>query len=286
MTEPLVSIVMAMRNAERTLQPCLRSLLQQTCADWELLLLDDGSQDRSPEIAAAVGDARIRLLSDGKHRGLPVRLNQGIALARGKYVARMDADDIAYPQRLARQAAFLDANSAIDLVASRAILFDNDGTATGLFPFPGNDHAAICAWPWRGFVFAHPTWMGRTAWFRRHPYSEQALKAQDQELLLRSYQDSRFAVIDEILLGYRQEGVSVAKSFAGRRVYCGALLRQARGAAGWTRAVRGLGYHAAALLKDALLAGRRNPLRQRPTSEQEAAWQRLWQDVGDGPCAA
>ncbi len=286
MAAPLVTIVMAMRNAERTLPACLRSLLQQTCAEWELLLLDDGSQDRSTQSAAAIGDVRIRLIEDGLHRGLPARLNQGIALARGRYVARMDADDIAYPQRLARQAAFLDANSAVDLVASRAILFDKDGAAIGLFPFPGSGHAAICARPWRGFVFPHPTWMGRTTWFRCHPYREQALKAQDQELLLRSYQDSEFAMIDEILLGYRQEAVSAAKSLAGRRMYCGALLRQSVGVAGRLRAARGIGYHAVALLKDALLAGRRNPLRQRPTGEQEAAWQRLWQEVGDGPCAA
>lgn len=286
MAAPVATVVMAMRNAARTLRPCLRSLQRQTCIDWELVLLDDGSQDGSPEIAAAFGDARFRVIADGLHRGLPARLNQGIALARGRYVARMDADDIAYPQRLARQVALLDGDAAVDLVASRAIVFDNNGTATGIFPFPGGDHAAICARPWRGFVLPHPTWMGRTTWFRRFRYCEQAVKAQDQELLLRSYQDSRFAMIDEVLLGYRQDAISIAKSAVGRRIYCAALLRQLTGAAGWLRAVRGLGYHAALLAKDALLAGRSNPLRQRPTAEQAATWQRLWHEVSDEASAA
>ncbi|HEX5665502.1 MAG TPA: hypothetical protein VFX71_01585, partial [Hyphomicrobium sp.] len=165
------------------------------------------------------------------------------------------------------------------LVATRAIIFDGAGRVTGLFPFAGGDHGDICRRPWAGFLLPHPAWMGRREWFVAHPYREQALKAQDQELLLRSYRESRFALIDEILLGYRQEAISVAKSLVGRRIFCEALLRQADDLAGWIMAWRGFGYHALGLVKDLLFAGRANPLRKQPTEAEIAAFSRLWREV-------
>lgn len=119
-------------------------------------------------------------------------------------MARMDADDICLPERLEKQVAFLDANPAVDLVATRAVVFGEGGQVIGLLPFVSR-HDQICRQPWRGFSMPHPTWMGRVAWFRRHRYRQpEVVRAEDQELLLRAYPSSRFACLDEVLLGYRQ----------------------------------------------------------------------------------
>src|SRR4051812_22555449 len=110
---PLVSVVLPVRDGASTIAYAIESILRQTLAEWELLLIDDGSQDATFAIAESYKDARIRLLKDGQRLGIATRLNQGIDLARGRYLARMDADDIAYPERLAIQVAYLDSNPRV-----------------------------------------------------------------------------------------------------------------------------------------------------------------------------
>jgi len=129
----------------------------------------------------------------------------------------MDQDDVAYPARLEAQVKFLDDHPGIDLVATRAMVFRGDGEAIGLFPFR-ETHAEICAAPWKGFYFPHPTWMGRIEWFRRHRYHlPEFVRGEDQELLLRSYSTSRYACLPEVLLGYRQAGLSLKTLLTARR---------------------------------------------------------------------
>ena len=95
-------------NSAATLELSIRSLLNQSCGDFELLLCDNGSYDQSLAIAHSFDDPRVICLSDGRRLWLAARLNECIDRARGPYLARMDADDIAYPDRLAQQMAFLD----------------------------------------------------------------------------------------------------------------------------------------------------------------------------------
>ena len=163
---PEVSVLLPVRDGARTLALAMLSVLQQSFRDFELLVLNDGSADASAQIALGFGDPRVRLLSDGMKRGLAARLNQGIAAATGRYIARMDADDVCFPDRFARQAARLDSDRSLDLVACRVLDFDDSGAATGLRP-SRLDHEALCARPWNGFYLAHPSWMARADWFRR-----------------------------------------------------------------------------------------------------------------------
>src|SRR4051812_47547353 len=114
-TMPLVSIAMPVRDSQRTLPVALRSIVSQTYPNWELLLFDDGSTDRTLEIARSFADDRIKIVSDGRGRGMTVRLNQAARVASGKYYARMDGDDAAYPQRLERQVAYLESHPEVDL---------------------------------------------------------------------------------------------------------------------------------------------------------------------------
>lgn len=203
---PLVTVAMPIYNAGDYLRLAVLSIVKQTFQNWELLIIDDGSTDNAFRNIADIKDARIRILRDGTNKGLAARLNECIDLARGKYFARMDGDDVSYPDRLMRQVLWFDENCALDLVSVRAITIDENNKATGLFP-SAIRHDEICAKPWLGFYFPHPTWMGQTEWFRKHRYTVPApYFCEDQELLLRSYRDSKFGTVDEVLFAYRVRG--------------------------------------------------------------------------------
>lgn len=239
--EPAVSVILPCHNAARTLASALRSVLVQSFSDFELLLIDDGSTDGTAGIAAASGDPRLRYLADGRRRGLAARLNQGVALARGRYVARMDADDVSFPERLARQVGFLEAHPDVDLLGCRAVVFRDDGRIVGLLPFAAT-HEALCARPWRGIPLPHPGWMGRRAWFERHRYRDpEVLRAEDQELLLRAAPLSRYACLDDVLLGYRQGPFVLRRTLLARRSLLLAQQRLFVARRQWGHALRALG---------------------------------------------
>lgn len=214
---PLVTIALPVFNAGRHLRPTVISILRQTFTNWELLIIDDGSSDGAVDSILDLNDARIRILRDGLNRGLATRLNEAIDLAHGSYFARMDSDDISYPERLAQQVAALEATRQLDLVAVRCVAINNDNDLVGALPFHLL-HKDICATPWKGFYMAHPSWMGRIEWFRRHRYATPGpYFCEDQELLLRSYLESRFATIPEILFAYRvRSAIAWGKTFKTR----------------------------------------------------------------------
>lgn len=219
---PLVSFGLSARNAQSSIAATIESILQQSYKDWELIVIDDGSDDNTLSILKNLQDSRIQVLIDGEKRGLPIRLNQAVHLSRGSYFARIDADDIAYPDRLQKQVEFLEANPDVDLVGSWMLVFDQSGKALGIQTAP-LEHTKICAQVRSGFPLAHPTWLGKRSWFLQHPYKVTALRCQDQDLLLRTYRDSKFACLPQILLGYRLERMSLKKSLLGRYYYSQAL---------------------------------------------------------------
>jgi glycosyltransferase involved in cell wall biosynthesis len=239
MDQPLVSVIMPVLNAARTLPAALRSILWQTHAQWELILIDDGSGDATLALARACTDARVRVIEGGANAGLAARLNQAIALARGDYIARMDADDIAYPERLAAQVKFMLDHPECDLAGCAAVIFDDTGAVRGRFALRAT-HQEICARPWAGFPLPHPSWLGKRAWFARFGYCPDYRKTQDQDLLLRSYTQSRFACVAQILLGYRQERRTLAKLLAGRRNFSRSIAREAWRQGAWGAGILGL----------------------------------------------
>src|SRR4051794_20441310 len=107
---PRVTIGIPFHDEERFLEQAITSVLRQSFADFELLLIDDGSTDRSLEIARSFDDPRIEVTADGRRRFLAARLNEITRRARGELIARMDGDDVAHPERLSRQLALLDAD--------------------------------------------------------------------------------------------------------------------------------------------------------------------------------
>ena len=129
---PSVSVILAVYNGERHLQDSLNSVLAQTFTDFELIVVDDGSTDRTMEILAAVerADPRIVVVRQ-ENRGLTASLIRGVGLARGTYVARQDADDISKPERFERQVAHLDAHPAVAALGTSADVIDRSGTVVG-----------------------------------------------------------------------------------------------------------------------------------------------------------
>lgn len=222
---PRVTVAMPVYNAGRFLRAAVTSIVRQTFTDWELLIIDDGSTDDAIADIADIADARIRVLRDGANRGLAARLNEAIDLAQGQYFARMDQDDISYPDRLARQLAEIGRHPELDLVAVRCVAIDERDEPVGAWP-SALDHEDICARPWMGFYLPHPTWLGKTEWFRRHRYAKPGpYFCEDQELLLRSYATSRFATVADILFAYRvRNRPNLSKSFKTRRTLFGLQL--------------------------------------------------------------
>jgi len=130
MKNPLVSVLTTVYNAEEYLNMAIDSILLQTYKNFEFILIDDGSSDHSVHIIKAYSDPRIKLISQ-KNQGLQTSLNRGISIAKGKYIARMDHDDISYPTRLEKQVSFLENNEEIAVVGSSFDIIDTDSGIVG-----------------------------------------------------------------------------------------------------------------------------------------------------------
>lgn len=285
MADPLVTVAMPVYNAAATVESAIRSIQYQSFEAWELIVIDDGSVDQTKQIVVRMQDSRIRLIQDRQgNMGLAARLNQCIQLARGRYVARMDGDDVAYPQRLSRQVQYLEQHPEVDLLGSGAVIFKGEGDVVGLYP-TACDHEEICRRPWWGFPLAHPTWMGRREWFVSHPYREKYVRCEDQDLLLRSFSQSRFAAMDEVLLGYRMDTISARRTGQGRLNYCRQLVEQARDVPSALIAVQGVLIHGLALGRDVLLdltgsmSQRSRQSFQDADDEVRSHWQQVWSRV-------
>ena len=206
---PGVSVVLPVRDAAATLGECLASLAAQTLRDHELIAVDDGSRDASAAIlaAAAARDRRLRVITTPA-RGLPSALNTAVALAHAPLLARMDADDIAHPERLAAQKRFLEAHPEVSILGSRVELL-------AAVPAPGMrayidwsngllDHSAIGDDLYVESPLVHPSVMLR----REHLLGLGGYRdfggPEDYDLWLRAYGAGvRFAKLREVLLVWR-----------------------------------------------------------------------------------
>jgi glycosyltransferase involved in cell wall biosynthesis len=281
---PAVSVIMSMRNSASTVDAAVRSVLVQTLRDWEMIVIDDGSSDRSGDIVEGFNDERIRLVRESRSAGLAARLNQAVALSRGEFIARMDADDICFPERLARQVARLREDPHLDLIGCGAVVFTNEGKLVGEMPV-GLDHRDIVARPFVGFPLPHPTWCGQASWFRNNPYNAELRYAEDQDLLLRSFRHSRLGGLDEVLLGYRQDQLVLKKLIPGRVTFAASVWRNGLATGELVPALAGIADHAAKGMADvatlALGLHRQMQLRRlKPVSPAVAQeWQQLQQDL-------
>jgi glycosyltransferase involved in cell wall biosynthesis len=213
-TTPLISVVMSVHNGEKFLREAVESILNQTFRDFEFIIIDDGSADGSKAILEeyAARGARVRLVSR-ENRGLTKSLNEGLALARGEFVARMDADDIALPERFQRQIEYLNNNSLIAALGTWVCFIDGQGVK--MIEHHSAAHPAIIAWEFSmGNMVWHPTMMIRREWLEKvGNYDESFWVAQDFDLWSRIFRaGGRVAVLPEVLLHYRCGPQQISKN--------------------------------------------------------------------------
>lgn len=192
---------MPVYNGGTLLRPAINSILNQSFADFEFLIIDDGSTDGSLEVATSFADPRIRIESNGRNLGLITTLNRGLDLARGNYIARMDADDIAFPSRLSRQLDFMEARSDVGLCGTWYEWESEQGKA---IMKPPADDRLIRFFLIFDTVFAHSTILFRRKFLDDHHlrYDPEYRHAEDFELWTRCSRLTRLANVPEVLLRY------------------------------------------------------------------------------------
>ena len=212
MSGPRVSVLLPVRDGARFLREALDSVLAQTLTDFELLVVDDGSTDQTPQILASVRDERMRVIRQ-EPLGLVAALNRAVAEARAPLLARMDADDVSLPDRLDRQVAYLDARPDVALVVvgteasggTRIVLPDDDAALRRRLllrnPFA---HGAVAV---RAEAVAH-------AGGYRADYGAN----EDYDLWRRIARDRQLGAVPEILYRYREHPGAVTRSRVDERV--------------------------------------------------------------------
>ena len=214
-----VSVLMSIYNNEAHLPAALDSILQQTFSDFELIAIDDCSTDGSWEILTgyAERDRRIRPIRNPENIGLTRSLNQGWALARGKYIARMDADDISLPSRFAKQVAFMEAHPKVGVCGTwtKTIgVSTRDFAKDSINPYPPDDKTIRC-WLLFGVGLAHPAVFLRQELFlkARLSYDNSYRCCQDYNLWVRASGYFELANIPEVLLFYRLHPQQVGQTY-------------------------------------------------------------------------
>ncbi len=208
MNDPLLTVLMPVYNAEKYLAQAIDSMLQQTFHDFEFLIIDDGSSDSSVAIINAYFDPRIRLITNESNLGISATLNKGIAMCSTELIARMDADDISYPDRLQKQYDFFLNNPECALLATWAREVNPGGQ-------PLTTEMINSAYLYYALVFQcviyHPTVMYKrsavmSVGMYNTPYSE------DFEMWWQLTRNYKVACLHEVLLDYRITDESLCRT--------------------------------------------------------------------------
>lgn len=210
--QPMVSVVMSVFNAGKYLRASVDSILAQSYTDFEFIIVDDGSGDSSWQILNGYKDDRIRLLKNEKNSGLVYSLNRGLDEARGKYIVRMDADDISLPDRLKSQVEYMESQQGIDVCGSFIQTFrDGDEIDEPCRRYP-TDNAEIKGLMIFNCGFAHPAVIMRRDFLEKHGYRyrEEYRHAEDYDLWCNMMERAHFGNIPEVLLKYRLTKGSVS----------------------------------------------------------------------------
>lgn len=215
---PKVSVVMSVYNGEKYLREAVDSILNQTFTNFEFVIINDRSTDSSVEIIESYADPRIWLVHNEKNIGLTASLNRGIKLAHGKYIARMDADDISLPKRLETQLKYFDSDNSLSLCSCRAQVFKENGSIFGIDP-PNVDQ--LMNWhllSWR-LLFYNPithssVMVKRDAFLESGGYASWAKRSQDYELWSRMSFEYKMILIPDVLIHYRYHQTAVSLTFA------------------------------------------------------------------------
>lgn len=214
---------MSTYNDELYIEESLQSILNQTLADFELIIYDDCSTDHTVEKIRAFHDPRIQLICNEENCGLTKNLNKGLRIARGKYIARMDGDDISEQTRFERQVAFLEEHPSVYLISCHA---QNFGESDLVNRIRGNSEVLRCRMLIRP-VFAHPGFMMRRELIEEGFFYDETFRtAQDYEFAVRAAGTHEIGMVPEILLHYRVHKKQISNTANGNQVTNADRVRQ------------------------------------------------------------
>ncbi len=209
MSTPQVTVLMAVYNGETYLKEAIDSIVCQTFSDFEFLIIDDASTDRTREVIASYNDPRIVLHCNETNLGLTKSLNKGLRLARGAYIARMDADDVSMPTRLAQQIRFLEKHPSVGVCVSNYSFFPTGYVAQLPATFQELKVRFLKENP-----VAHASVMFRKQLIAQHQlmYDESFRSAQDYHLWVRMAEKTTFGIIPQQLVQIRVHPQQISQS--------------------------------------------------------------------------
>ncbi len=219
---PLVSVVLPVYNAGAYLREAILSIIGQTYTNWELIIVDDGSTDDSWQIAQELAnqDSRLRLFRNRSHRGVTYAANLAIKHARGKYLARMDGDDISHSSRLARQLAFLQKNPQVVAVGAQCTLINAQGKKIGEKNFPLTSQT-VYEQLFYNLPLQQPSIMINRQLLPKDFiwYHQPVVSGEEHQLVFRLFQFGQVVNLPSFLLKYRLHGQNTSMQHPKKDFY-------------------------------------------------------------------
>lgn len=214
---PKVTVLMSVYNGERYLNEAIDSILAQTFTDFEFLIIDDASTDNSLKIISGYTDDRIKVIQNNENLGLTKSLNKGLALAEGEYIARIDADDISYPERLEVQYNYLKKHPEVGIAGSWTELIDGSGSTIDYWQCQYSPEDIYYILNFRNCLTHSSIMINRKLLMNAGGYFESADKAQDFELWNRLSKITKIYQIQTILVKWRRAQQIDAKRYQQKK---------------------------------------------------------------------
>lgn len=210
-TTPKITVLLPVYNCELYVQTAVESILNQTFTDFEFLIIDDASTDKTVDIIKQLDDSRIHLIEKPVNSGYTNSLNYGLQLAKGEYIARMDGDDISYPERFSKQIDYLEANPDVVVCGTTYKITGNDKSIT----LPENHETIKLGLLW-GNCISHPTVMIRKKILDDYSIQYDTTKepAEDYDMWVRLLSLGKLHNLQEVLFEYRLYGNQVSRKRA------------------------------------------------------------------------
>lgn len=207
---PRVSVLMPAYNAEKYIGDAIKSILNQTFTDFELIIINDGSTDNTKQIIKQFDDERIKYFENDENRGVIFTLNRGLKEIESEFIIRMDADDISLPNRFAEQIKFMDNNPQIGLSGTAIEIFNEDTSRINYFPSNPEELKTELIF---NNLICHPSIIIRSRIFKEHPilFEKKYLHAEDYAMWIILSKWVKFSNLNKVLLKYRDSESNITK---------------------------------------------------------------------------